>query len=290
MTEERTIHLPSPEEIEQYKTPNGAWTRDTLAMWGVSWPPPRGWRKALEAAYRSGRVEGGKNLGVSIRNDILALLDKREELAQQTQAWADGIGHRLLELFGQVADADELEELANLVYWSDTSMTHISTMSTKGVVRDIYKGKTGHQFVPRKLLEEKCPACTGNVYATSAATLREAESDAPWYSITRSCCDACHTLELEQQHNPRNVLLYPNPNIHQLSSMNYRDYLQTDYWKSVSNYIKNRDNGECVLCGETHHLQVHHKTYRHKGYEFQTDLHTLCGGCHAKFHDKQVQQ
>lgn len=43
--------IPSPEEIEAAKTPAGAWTKATLAAWGVSWPPPKGWRKDLERAY-----------------------------------------------------------------------------------------------------------------------------------------------------------------------------------------------------------------------------------------------
>lgn len=38
---------PSKEEIEAAKTPNGGWTRATLAQWGVPWPPPKGWKKAL---------------------------------------------------------------------------------------------------------------------------------------------------------------------------------------------------------------------------------------------------
>lgn len=29
------------------KSPRGGWTRKTLAAWGVPWPPPKGWRKAL---------------------------------------------------------------------------------------------------------------------------------------------------------------------------------------------------------------------------------------------------
>lgn len=38
----------SKEEIEAAKTANGGWTRETLAKWGVSWPPPKGWKKELE--------------------------------------------------------------------------------------------------------------------------------------------------------------------------------------------------------------------------------------------------
>lgn len=37
----------SPREIEAAKTAKGAWTRVQLAAWGVPWPPPKGWKKAL---------------------------------------------------------------------------------------------------------------------------------------------------------------------------------------------------------------------------------------------------
>jgi hypothetical protein len=34
-------------EIEAAKTSRGGWTRQTLAAWGVPWPPPRGWKVHL---------------------------------------------------------------------------------------------------------------------------------------------------------------------------------------------------------------------------------------------------
>lgn len=36
-------------EIEAAMTPAGGFTKATLAAWGVPWPPPKGWRKKLEA-------------------------------------------------------------------------------------------------------------------------------------------------------------------------------------------------------------------------------------------------
>ena len=45
---EHVCSVPSPEEIEFAKTPGGGWTRDQLAVWGVDWPPPRGWKRWLE--------------------------------------------------------------------------------------------------------------------------------------------------------------------------------------------------------------------------------------------------
>lgn len=38
---------PSPEEIDAARTAAGGWTRETLAGWGVPWPPPKGWRARL---------------------------------------------------------------------------------------------------------------------------------------------------------------------------------------------------------------------------------------------------
>jgi hypothetical protein len=48
-----TQKTPSPAEIEAARTPAGGWSKETLAGWGVSWPPPKGWKKALEARYAS---------------------------------------------------------------------------------------------------------------------------------------------------------------------------------------------------------------------------------------------
>lgn len=39
----------SPEAIEAARTPAGGWTKAQLAEWGVPWPPPKGWRAALES-------------------------------------------------------------------------------------------------------------------------------------------------------------------------------------------------------------------------------------------------
>lgn len=37
------------QDIEAGMSPNGGFTRAQLAKWGVPWPPPKGWRKRLEA-------------------------------------------------------------------------------------------------------------------------------------------------------------------------------------------------------------------------------------------------
>lgn len=46
----------SPEEIKAARTPKGAWKAKTLAQWGISWPPPQGWRKQLIENYNKAHV------------------------------------------------------------------------------------------------------------------------------------------------------------------------------------------------------------------------------------------
>jgi hypothetical protein len=46
-----TVTAPSHDEIAAARTTAGGWTRSTLASWGVSWPPPKGWRARLVDDY-----------------------------------------------------------------------------------------------------------------------------------------------------------------------------------------------------------------------------------------------
>lgn len=43
--------MPSKQEIEDKRTPAGGFLRKDLEAWGVSWPPPKGWKKRLEFEY-----------------------------------------------------------------------------------------------------------------------------------------------------------------------------------------------------------------------------------------------
>lgn len=78
-------------------------------------------------------------------------------------------------------------------------------------------------------------------------------------------------------------------------TMPYREYLKTDYWRRVREEKLYRAKNKCELCGAYHLiLNVHHKTYEHRGDELNNlrDLIVLCADCHGKFHDKlpQVQE
>ena len=71
------------------------------------------------------------------------------------------------------------------------------------------------------------------------------------------------------------------------NSLDYRDYLKTPYWKLVSALVKRKANYKCQLCGSEYDLNVHHRSYKHRGEEifYLEDLIVLCYDCHQKFHE-----
>jgi len=66
----------------------------------------------------------------------------------------------------------------------------------------------------------------------------------------------------------------------------YREYLGSDGWKTVSKEAKRVADGRCQICNRSENLNTHHRTYERLGRELHTDLVVLCENCHGKFHDK----
>jgi hypothetical protein len=73
-----------------------------------------------------------------------------------------------------------------------------------------------------------------------------------------------------------------------IKAMEYKEFLQTPYWKDISDYKKKMANNRCQLCNKKGVLHTHHRTYSIHGYEINNldDLIVLCEDCHKKFHNK----
>jgi len=67
--------------------------------------------------------------------------------------------------------------------------------------------------------------------------------------------------------------------------MPYRDYLRTPEWQERRKRILERDGYHCQVCNASEHLNVHHRDYTRRGYEYDSDLTTLCQDCHQVFHE-----
>lgn len=67
----------------------------------------------------------------------------------------------------------------------------------------------------------------------------------------------------------------------------YLKQLESPLWIKKRNMILERDHHQCVLCGSSSHLQVHHKRYSDgkRAWEYpNAALVTLCRECHQKVH------
>ncbi|MFF8830810.1 hypothetical protein [Streptomyces sp. NPDC015131] len=53
-----TLVRVSPGKVEAARTPVGSWKRDQLAVWGVPWPPPKGWKDELAERWKGARPAG----------------------------------------------------------------------------------------------------------------------------------------------------------------------------------------------------------------------------------------
>ena len=93
---------PTAAEIEAARTPAGGWTRDQLAQWGVPWPPPKGWKRALlgdgEVSPFTPRQEQ------RIREILNDAMDERDREIAKAVSETTGRVSRLLD---QLAEPDE---------------------------------------------------------------------------------------------------------------------------------------------------------------------------------------
>lgn len=69
-----------------------------------------------------------------------------------------------------------------------------------------------------------------------------------------------------------------------LATMPYLEYLRTSAWQRKRKQRLALDSYKCQKCGEKKRLQVHHLTYKRRGYEKMSDLVTLCENCHKREH------
>lgn len=72
--------------------------------------------------------------------------------------------------------------------------------------------------------------------------------------------------------------------IQELATMPYSDYLQTPEWAAKRKKALRFAGFRCQLCNSNENLNVHHRTYKRRGYERLSDLTVLCEDCHATFH------
>jgi hypothetical protein len=81
-----------------------------------------------------------------------------------------------------------------------------------------------------------------------------------------------------------------------LNQIPYGDFLETEYWYTLCDHLKFLIDYTCQRCRVRpfplgRGLNVHHKTYAHRGFEYPdhlSDLEVLCKACHEKRHKERA--
>ncbi len=75
----------------------------------------------------------------------------------------------------------------------------------------------------------------------------------------------------------------------ELHTMPYQAYLQTPEWQERRKKKLKQVQFRCQICCTDTQLEVHHRTYERRGYEWDQDLTVLCKICHGLFHHRMQQ-
>lgn len=73
-----------------------------------------------------------------------------------------------------------------------------------------------------------------------------------------------------------------------VKALKYEDFLRTDYWGTVRDYVVDCYGGRCGECRSARAAEVHHRSYCHHGKEHLhlEDLLPVCKSCHGDLQAK----
>lgn len=171
-----------------------------------------------------------------------------------------------------------LEHLSSL-YWDFEGVVSGSAVS-QALKR---LGFDKRDILPNEI-EVVCPRCGGAFYM-EVSTRTEMNRV---LGGSEKCADCDAEIEAEREAQTaiyRQQARARQAEIERLRTMPYAEYLQTDHWQDVRRRALKRSGFKCQLCnaGKTA-LHVHHRTYKNRGQEENSDVIVLCANCHSKFH------
>jgi 5-methylcytosine-specific restriction endonuclease McrA len=176
-------------------------------------------------------------------------------------------------------------------YWlTDLSLFNLATIlnvKEQGVypkIANIVK----HQLV----VYIPCPECGELIKLSYSSGRTDKYGGKRDICLCKKCQEQENILRKEQEikqaqkTNKLNKNDIKEENLNKLKHIPYTEYLKTEHWKGVRKKALYKAHYKCEVCNSTEELNVHHKTYEHRGEEPPEDLIVLCHHCHAKFHDK----
>jgi hypothetical protein len=187
---------------------------------------------------------------------------------------------------------EHLEENPELVQL-DLSYVYWYSKELSSLVKRIHKEQTGKNFKadPQSVINSCCEC--GEDMETTVTNWSSLESvskgNRSHLRYTQFTCQGCINKQEQHQNYRQKERKQEEENFQQyvqhLKSLPYREYLQTEHWKTLSTRARKNAYYRCQLCNSRDHiLNTHHRTYERRGCEYLSDLIVLCEPCHEHFH------
>lgn len=208
------------------------------------------------------------SLGIGdIEDEIAVLQQKITECKKQ-------IEHGLPELLKEL-DRIQAIELASMLYWMNETLSNSVRMAY--VRAKIPFRPDNFEF------STECFSCQ-KTYKQPYKTWREKKLNKS--PTCPECEEAFYREDQEEEQYKTKLETEDKEQITYLRSLPYREYLQSDHWKSVRKKCYRQANYQCSLCDAKNcELHVHHKTYENLGCErWWEECIVLCKECHERHH------
>lgn len=135
-----------------------------------------------------------------------------------------------------------------------------------------------------------CQICGRTLFATSRCGKNNIEIDFRRMPVDSPLlyCGACKKIYRARKKIEFDLITRRRAfEVKRLRSIPYNEYLRTDHWRRVREMALSIAHGRCQVCNSDRHLQVHHRSYKNRGYEEPFDVIVLCDGCHSLFHKER---
>jgi hypothetical protein len=172
---------------------------------------------------------------------------------------------------------EEIITYISFLYWHNRD--DVGSKILAGIV-----GITHHQlrsWVEPATYLVRCRDC--NQYfehlLTSRADLDDCESTG------LGICETCQNRRRQNDVSYEHYLASQRREVERLRSLPYSEYLKSEHWQEVRKSALKRARYRCQVCNKADSiLNVHHRTYEHRGEEYAADVVVLCEDCHTVFH------
>lgn len=192
-------------------------------------------------------------------------------------------------LLPPTADIDIIEVFVACSYWLSRDI-EVKTLRQLCPTKR-HRGEWLRELVRHFPLYVTCSRCGNPMQITvNSRTEMDSKRKAGWQSANVICSE-CKTVlkrrHAEQRSISNQAREQQERELERLRTMPYAEYLQTPHWKNMAAEARRRAGYRCQLCDRSDiSLNVHHRTYEHRGQEWRNDLIVLCEDCHKRFHEK----